>query len=99
MTESISPYALLCACKPKSTPAFSTNYDLYSAAQQTVPPADGTGIHQQHTPVPAEAGKEHDQTGSISYTNTARKTHYISDIHTRHRQAVKRSTLTTGPIS
>ena len=75
MLEQISPYALLCACKPRRVTVPASPYDLYSTvhqanAQERLPDAAAQpALPQEPASVPA------------------RRTHYISDIHARHTRA------------
>ncbi len=72
MIYPISPYELLKRSKPKPPPAYVTDYDLYSAAQQSTPepaapPAKThyvSGIHQRHTRALKHAQM---QSGSLSH--------------------------------
>lgn len=83
MTSPISPYALLCASKPKPTPSIVTSYDLFSAAQQQAQslhpdPQVAQPIRDVSSPaVAAVSPVQH------------RRTHYIADIRNRHSQAAK----------
>ena len=83
MLDSISPYALLRASKPKTPEVFTTAYDRFSAAQQQASP-----------PYPAEAirrtvpfSEPQPDTNPIPI----RRTHYIADIHAKHACAAKRT--------
>ena len=99
MTNSPSPYALLCACKPKPIPSFSTEYDLYSASQHTESKTNDVPVSISK-PMSAESGIPHTRSENSACSNASiRKTHYISDIHSRHHQAIRRSTLMNHPIS
>jgi len=89
MPESVSPYALLCASKPKPAPTIVTTYDLYSAAQGTLPPSSYTSVPIAQNSV---AAKTPETNGSAIYPSPLR-THYIADIHARHNHAVKGSRL------
>ena len=85
MPNSISPYALLCASKPKSAPSIVTAYDLYSAAQQPT-------VHEKAlSPTPADYASRKSQ--PLPYSSAPSRTHYIADIQRRHRQAIQKTSL------
>ena len=85
MSQSISPYALLCASKPKPALTVVTPYDLYSAVQSAAP----------STPQPEPAQETHSQILSPAATMpySGSRTHYISSIHARHNQAARRTSF------
>ena len=85
MPNSISPYALLCASKPKSAPSIVTTYDLYSAAQQPT-------VHEKApSPTPADYASHKCQPLPYSSASAPSRTHYIADIQRRHRQAIQKT--------
>ena len=85
MPNSISPYALLCASKPKSAPSIVTTYDLYSAAQQPM-------VHEKApSPTPADYASRKSQ--PLPDSSAPSRTHYIADIQRRHRQAIQKTSL------
>ena len=87
MPNSISPYALLCASKPKSAPSIVTAYDLYSAAQQPT-------VHEKAlSPTPADYASRKSQPLPYSSASASSRTHYIADIQRRHRQAIQKTSL------
>lgn len=84
MLQSISPYALLQASKPKSPSTMTTAYDLYSAVQSSTAE---TAVMQ---PVSTPASEEPQQPAPPPYITPPappRKTHYIADIKSRHNAA------------
>lgn len=88
MLDSISPYALLQASKPKGTPTVTTAYDCYSALQSCPPPA------QQAEPLPVpqeEAAREPTQESAVMPFVPRGRTHYIEQIRSRHSAAVRRA--------
>ena len=96
MLESISPYALLCASKPKPAPTIVTAYDLYSQAQQRreqIPPP-------QAPAAPAQAGTPavHSPPLPLSSVPT-RRTHYIAGIQSRHSAALRRAPMQNHPLT
>ena len=87
MPNSVSPYALLCASKPKSAPSIVTTYDLYSAAQQPT-------VHEKAlSPTPADYASRKSQPLPYSSASAPSRTHYIADIQRRHRQAIQKTSL------
>lgn len=89
MLNSISPYALLQASRPKPAPTVVTPYDRYSAGQQS---AAG-----QYAAAPART----DDAASPAMTALpppARRTHYIADIQTRHSAANRRASQHQQPL-
>lgn len=78
MLQSISPYALLCASKPKPAPVIVTPYDLYSREiQRQDSPNDEYAAQQPAPPLPMQPA------------SAARRTHYIADIQSRHSAAIR----------
>ena len=93
MLDSISPYALLQASKPKAAPTVTTAYDCYSALQSCPPPAQQT----QTTPQPQEeAVREPAQDASAVPPALRGRTHYIEQIRSRHSAAVRRAYPTSS---
>lgn len=91
MQSSVSPYALLKASKPKPVPTIVTPYDLYSSAyaQHTdaSPASDSPDLTASDAP-----HHQSPQRRVQAYPNDpSRRTHYISDIHSRHNQAIRQS--------
>ena len=89
MLESISPYALLCASRPKPAPTIVTAYDLYSQAQQR---------REQSPEMPAPAAVQADMPAEPSSprplsTVPVHRTHYIADIQSRHSAALRRTPM------
>lgn len=96
MLESISPYALLCASRPKPAPTIVTAYDLYSQAQQR-------REQSSETPAPAaaqvaDAPAEPSSPRPLS-TVPVRRTHYIADIQSRHSAALRRTPMQNHPLT
>ena len=92
MHNFISPYELLCQSKPRQTPTFVTSYDLYSqSGQSLVHAAPSEHIASSPTSTPPEAIFP-DKPAAF------KRTHYISDIHTRHSAAGKNAVLTSIPL-
>ena len=86
MPESISPYALLRASKPKPAPTVITPYDLYSAAQAHPYQPEQPAPPSAEPPVP-----RHDYAPARPLPRIpSGRTHYIADIHARHNQAMRR---------
>ena len=81
MNDIISPYALLCACKPHHAPTMVTPYDLYSAAQNQTE----TMLPQPSNEVKPEPKAEAPRQTASAYPQ--KRTHYIQDIHSRHNRA------------
>lgn len=91
MFDAVSPYALLCLSRPKQTPTVVTPYDLYSqAAFQSCPPAE------ESAPIPA--AQVCNSAAPIFAPPAPVRTHYISDIHTKHGAAGKRAVFTREPL-
>lgn len=99
MSSPISPYALLCASKPKPAPTLVTAYDLYSAAQSFSAPASGENVSAEIPTVPARSTvpPRLDQASAAPLTPpSAKRTHYIAEIQSRHN-AARRSAVTVQP--
>ena len=100
MSASLSPYALLTACKPKSAPTVTTAYDYYSALQSCPSPDtyDTSDTLQTH-----EAAREPEppaQPGLSAYAMPLvprGRTHYIEQIRSRHSAAVRRAFPPASP--
>lgn len=92
MFSSISPYALLCASKPR--PASSPSaYDLYSIAQHeeaAAPAPPALTLSNSALPQSASLNQQ---------PKPERRTHYVSDIHNRHSAAFSKTALQTASIS
>lgn len=102
MLETVSPYALLRASIPKKSGGAATAYDLYSLAQtdQAVeappvfdPPAPQTV--PEETPAPAAEAPSPSAPRPMPSTVPTRRTHYISDIQSRHSAAANRTSFVT----
>lgn len=104
MSQSISPYALLQASKPKPAPTVTTAYDLYSAVQSS-PSAFPVSSHSS-APLPSAqpqntSASSDRQAPSAQETSSktaarmplvpANRTHYIADIKNRHNAALRRA--------
>ena len=87
MPTRISPYTLLSASKPKTASSTPLPYDLYSLAQEQ---ADDILHTMQPIPKPA-------MNPQMSVPPQIR-THYISDINTRHSIAAGHATFKGTPI-
>ncbi len=99
MLDSVSPYALLCASKPKPTPTTVTPYDLYSAVQSSPPPQMPPApapVYEEAPPAPPQPAP---RTPASMPMVAARRTHYIADIKSRHNTALKRTSMSACPIS
>jgi len=84
--ESISPYALLQASRPKHTPTLVTAYDLFSTVQSET---NHSGAQVPSPPAPTVQTTMSPQKAG---TNSAfPRTHYIRDIHARHNRLSGRS--------
>ncbi|MGN0773124.1 MAG: hypothetical protein ACI4MP_04965 [Candidatus Ventricola sp.] len=96
MLESISPYALLCASKPKPAPTIVTAYDLYSQAQRSreQAPAPETPAPTVRAEAPAAQS-----TPRLLPSVPDRRTHYIADIKARHSAAVRRAPMQNRPLT
>ena len=85
MVSSISPYALLLACKPKESHGIVNEYDLFSTIQSSSrAPSDSD---QHLTYKPQGIGTENSNSGQMSIQNQRTRTHYISGINARHDKA------------
>lgn len=98
MFDALSPYALLCASKPKSAPTVVSPYDLYSAVQS------GAASAPQAASAPMEATPAREPPPAPASPAAmprmpARRTHYIADIKTRHNAALRRTSLSGAPLS
>ena len=82
MLQSISPYALLCASKPKPAPVIVTPYDLYSRESWRQERPDDESAAQPPAPPPP-----------MQPTSLARRTHYIADIQSRHSAAIRNAAV------
>ncbi len=89
---SLSPYALLCACKPKPAPTVVTAYDLYSqqsAAQSAAKSEPAvSAVPEPRTPPSAPPAA-----APLS------RTHYIAGIQSRHNAATRRAHMRTDPLA
>lgn len=90
MLNSISPYALLQASRPKHAPTIVTAYDRYIAAQQS---AAG-----QYAAPPARDDDTETPVRSAPPL-PLRRTHYIADIKTRHSAASLRAPQHQQPLT
>ena len=88
MLDSISPYALLCASKPKQQTSQPTPYDLYSAAQHHAALPETV---KEPVSLPQERPYEAQRSAASLSSAQQKRTHYISDIHARHTSAARRS--------
>ena len=85
MTKSISPYALLKACKPKGVSHHQPGaYDLFSSAAQNYKSDVEEKPLSAHSPEQSAAASRH-------VPPHEKKTHYIADIHARHSTAERRA--------
>lgn len=94
MLQSISPYALLCASKPKQPRSITTPYDLFSLSQtggapQSAPP------QQEAAPAANMPARGQSEPAALS---PAKRTHYIADIHARHANAMRRAPQSSNPL-
>ena len=88
MLDSISPYALLQASKPKSAPTITTAYDCYSALQ-SCPQQEQAA---QAEPIQAqEAACETERQAASMPLVPRSRTHYIEQIRSRHSAAARRA--------
>lgn len=94
MLQSISPYALLCASKPKPTPTIVTAYDLYSQAQC----GEQTAVSHPPVPSPVRPAPPAVQPAQ-NPPASARRTHYIADIKARHSAAIRRAPMQNQPLT
>lgn len=88
MLQSVSPYALLCASKPKPAPTIVTPYDLYSQAQQS---REQSAPPDAPLPAAVQASPAAQPPARPPYSVPARRTHYIADIQSRHCTAARRA--------
>lgn len=85
MVSSISPYALLLACKPKESHGFITEYDLFSTIQSSSrAPSDSD---QHSTYKPHGVSTEYSVCDQMGIHSQKTRTHYISSINARHDKA------------
>ena len=95
MLDSISPYALLQASKPRQPAVVTTAYDLFSAAQSAPPSARAVPGERCREEQPIAPSGE--STPAMSGPHAAMplvpraRTHYISDIKRRHSEALRRA--------
>lgn len=101
MLDSISPYALLRASIPKRASTIVTTYDLFSAAQTSAPAvqAQGRALEPEPERTPAPQQAEAPAGAARVPLVPARRTHYISDIKTRHNAAIRRTSLSSRPLT
>lgn len=92
MPSYISPYALLCASKPKSPSAVTSQYDLFSLAQTGG--AFANASMQPRDPAEADLPASAMQPASVP----VQRTHYISDIHARHTKASMHAPQSSSPL-
>ena len=95
MIDSLSPYALLQASKPRQPKVVTTAYDLFSAAQSTPAPTGNISRERACEPVSAAPtdgtpAPSRSPAASMPLVPKAR-THYISDIKRRHSEALRRA--------
>lgn len=91
MLDSLSPYALLQASKPRQPNAVTTAYDLFSAAQSS-PPSAGGIPQERGAEIPAAVPATEAPVTAASMPLVPRsRTHYISDIKHRHSEALRRA--------
>ena len=93
MLESISPYALLQASKPRPPKRITTDYDRFSLADKAAPSASPTPttLSPAHPAQPMEADP-------LQAFAPARRTHYIADIHARHSSAIRHAPQNLPPL-
>lgn len=97
MLESVSPYELLKASRPRQTPTFATAYDLYSAAstQENLPRAQAASAEAAApAPQPSDPAPKPCPTAAPP----VRRTHYIADIKTRHNAAMRSAPQMHHPL-
>ena len=113
MLESVSPYALLRASIPRNNaaPTVYDLYSLAQSPQPFSPvtgdlPTSAAGPSKDDSPqadaapvphVPESLTNDQSSNPLQSSRFIARRTHYISDIQTRHSSAVKRATFSNVP--
>lgn len=86
----MSPYELLRASKPKPPQTVISDYDLYSLAQPDTAGASAA----QPKPIHTDVGFQQTEPA----VPPPKKTHYISDIHTRHANAMRRTAQASNPL-
>lgn len=102
MSQSISPYALLQASKPKPASTITTAYDLYCAVQSSpsaYPSSSSAPLPSaQPQDVPASSDRQAPSAQEAPPKTAARmplvpakRTHYIADIKNRHNAALRRT--------
>ena len=89
MVDMLSPYELLRLSKPKPAPTHVTAYDLYSTARSSAPQSEPIQT-EPAPPPPAHDAQPEDLPVSLP---PVRRTHYISDIKSRHDRASRRSSF------
>lgn len=85
MVSSISPYALLLACKPKESHGIVTEYDLFSTIQSSFRAPSDSDQHLTYTS--HSISTEYSNGGQMGIQNQRTRTHYISGINARHDKA------------
>lgn len=95
MTGLVSPYALLCASRPKPAPTTVTPYDLYSCMQDVA-------VHEKQSSMSPPVIREQEPgvvtTKEYSPVPPERRTHYVSDIHAKHGSAGRRVSYVHHPL-
>lgn len=100
MSQTLSPYALLQASKPKPAPTITTAYDLYSAVQSAPPAANPaaapnalSSLPPSSSVIPPEVPADQEQRPAAARMPLVppKRTHYIADIKNRHNAALRRS--------
>ena len=94
MLESVSPYVLLRASKPKDAPTVATAYDLYSA-MQSCPPPELQPIAAQ--PASQESSAKDERSPAAMPLVPRGRTHYIEQIRSRHSAAARRAYPPSSP--
>lgn len=84
----ISPYVLLKASIPKPAQTVTTTYDLYSLTNKSAV----SDASFQHTPPTASIPLHAD------IPSSAKRTHYIADIHARHTDAMRQTRQQTTQL-
>ena len=94
MLHPMSPYALLCASKPKQPSCATAEYDLFSLSQAdaTSSSAEPRGSTQSAAMLDMQASP------TLSASNNLPRTHYISDIKNRHAKAIRHTTQHSGSL-
>lgn len=92
MPSGISPYALLCASKPKPLQAAASQYDLFSLAQTDS--ALAKDDMQPDKPPAANMPPKAMQPAAPPI----QRTHYIADIHARHTKAGRHAPQSSSPL-